>query len=195
MASITLTIIFFAKSTKLIIYKNIENNLEVEKSELNNKKDEAKIGIFFTNNEVQKEEKISEDTLNNKIIKENIGYLTIPEISLEKAPIKEGTKQEILSEAIGHFTNTNIYSGNIGLASHNSGGKGDYFKKLKDIKIGSKIYYQTPYGTKEYIVQTKEEIEETDLTYLRETEDNRITLITCVKDKRNKRLCVQAIEM
>lgn len=37
-------------------------------------------------------------------------------------------------------------------------------------------------------------IYETDWSYLEETEDNRITLITCVRNRPNKRLCVQAIE-
>ena len=129
-------------------------------------------------------------TNNNKLI----GYLTIPDILLENAPIQEGTELTTLSQAIGHFTSTSMYQGNVGLASHNSGGQSDYFKNLKNIKIGSKIYYQTQYGNKSYIVVTKETIEETDLTYLKPTNDNRITLITCVKGQKEKRLCVQAIE-
>lgn len=123
-----------------------------------------------------------------------IGKLTIPDILLKEAPIKEGTELSILSEAIGHFKSTSIYSGNVGLASHNSGGKGDYFKNLKNIKIGSEIYYESQYGVKRYIVDTKEIIEETDFTYLENSEENKITLITCVAGQRNKRLCVQAKE-
>ena len=123
-----------------------------------------------------------------------IGKLTIPDILLKEAPIKEGTELSILSEAIGHFKSTSIYSGNVGLASHNSGGKGDYFKNLKNIKIGSEIYYESQYGVKRYIVDTKEIIEETDFTYLENSDENKITLITCVAGQREKRLCVQAIE-
>ena len=123
-----------------------------------------------------------------------IGKLTIPDILLKNAPIKEGTELSILSEAIGHFKSTSIYSGNVGLASHNSGGKGDYFKNLKNIKIGSEIYYESQYGVKRYIVDTKEIIEETDFTYLENSDENKITLITCVAGQRNKRLCVQAKE-
>lgn len=125
---------------------------------------------------------------------ENIGYLTIPDILLEKVPIKESTNLSTLSQAIGHFTSTSIHQGNVGLASHNGGGQGDYFKNLKNIKIGSKIYYQTKYGTKKYIVNTKVEIQENDFTYLNQTNDNRITLITCIKGQKEKRLCVQAVE-
>jgi len=35
------------------------------------------------------------------------------------APIKQGTTQEVMKEYVGHFENTNFWSGNIGLAAHN----------------------------------------------------------------------------
>lgn len=122
-----------------------------------------------------------------------IGVLTIPDISLENAPIKESTELSTLATAIGHFTNTSIYNGNVGLASHN-GGDGDYFKDLNKLKVGNEIYYQTRFGVKRYLVKTIKTIDEDDWSYLEETEDNRITLITCVNGKSNKRLCVQAVE-
>lgn len=124
---------------------------------------------------------------------DTIGVLTIPDILLENAPIKESTELSTLATAIGHFTNTSIYNGNVGLASHN-GGKGDYFKDLNKLKVGNEIYYQTRFGVKRYLVKTIEIIDEDDWSYLQETEDNRLTLITCVKGQDNKRLCVQAVE-
>lgn len=123
-----------------------------------------------------------------------IGILTIPNILLENAPIRESVELSTLSKTIGHFPSTSIYEGNVGLASHNSGNQGDFFKNLKNIKVGDEIYYQTEYGTKRYIVETKAIINEEDWSYLKETEDNRITLITCVKGQPDKRLCVQGIE-
>lgn len=123
-----------------------------------------------------------------------IGTITIPDILLENAPIKESTELDTLKEAVGHFTSTSIYVGNVGLASHNSGSNGDFFRNLKNIKIGSEIFYQTNFGTKRYVVETKEIIDETDFSYLQETKDNRITLITCVNNQKSKRLCVQAVE-
>lgn len=125
---------------------------------------------------------------------DEIGTLTIPDILLDNAPIRESVELSTLSETIGHFPSTSIYEGNVGLASHNSGSQGDFFKNLKKIKIGSEIFYQTNYGTKRYVVTTKEIISEEDWSYLQETEDNRITLITCVAGQKDKRLCVQAIE-
>jgi len=125
---------------------------------------------------------------------DELGNLTIPDILLENAPIRESVELSTLSETIGHFPSTAIYEGNVGLASHNSGGKGDFFKNLKRIKIGSEIFYQTRYGTKRYVVTVKEIINEDDWSYLQPTTNNRITLITCVAGQKEKRLCVQAEE-
>ena len=125
---------------------------------------------------------------------DEIGTLTIPDILLDNAPIRESVELSTLSQTIGHFPSTSIYEGNVGLASHNSGEQGDFFKNLKKIKIGSEIFYQTNYGTKRYVVTVKEIIDEENWSYLQPTEDNRITLITCVAGQREKRLCVQAVE-
>lgn len=132
------------------------------------------------------------EPLEQKEIKydDSIGTLTIPDILLDNAPIKESVELSTLSEAIGHFTNTSLYSGNVGLASHNGGGKGDYFRNLNKIKKGSEIYYQTDFGVRRYIVNTIEIIDETDWSYLQESTENKITLITCVKGQKEKRLCV-----
>ena len=69
------------------------------------------------------------------------------------------------------------------------------FKNLKDIKIGSKIYYSTKLDNKVYEVEKITEILDTDWSKLTETEENRITLLTCVTGKPNSRLCVQGIEI
>lgn len=107
---------------------------------------------------------------------DEIGTLTIPDILLDNAPIRESVELTTLKETIGHFPSTSIYEGNVGLASHNSGEQGDSFKNLKKIKIGSEIFYQTNYGTKRYVVTVKEIIDEENWSYLQPTEDNRITV-------------------
>lgn len=155
-----------------------------------NKKAEEQITVG-DNIEIQDIEELSQKEIK---VDDSIGKLTIPDILLDNAPIKEGTELSILSTAIGHFTSTGIYSGNVGLASHNGGSNGDYFRNLNKIKKGSEIYYQTIYGTRRYVVQTITIIEETDFSYLEATEDNRITLVTCVHNQPTKRLCIQAVE-
>lgn len=152
--------------------------------------------VIVENIQVGDNTKLSEEDVVEQIIilnDDEIGVLTIPDILLENAPVKESTELSTLATAIGHFTNTSIYNGNVGLASHN-GGDGDYFKDLNKLKVGNEIYYQTRFGVKRYLVKTIKVIDEDDWSYLGETEDNRITLITCVNGKPNKRLCVQAIE-
>lgn len=70
----------------------------------------------------------------------------------------------------------------------------NYFENVKELHINDEIIYKTPYGTKKYKVVLATIIEETDWSYLQETKENKITLITCVRNSPNKRLCVQAIE-
>ena len=71
----------------------------------------------------------------------------------------------------------------------------NYFGKLKDLQIGDEIIYKTKYGTRKYKVYVKTIIKDTDWSYLRNTEDNRITLITCVENKPELRRCIQALEI
>ena len=57
-----------------------------------------------------------------------------------------------------------------------------------------RAYIEYPNGERKYIVDTKKEILETDWSNLEGTSDNRLTLITCIKNKVNQRLCVQAVQ-
>lgn len=117
--------------------------------------------------------------------------LKIPKIQLE-ANIKDGTEGEIINSYIGHFKETAYETGNIGLAAHNEGYKENYFEKLYLLEEGDRIYYQKGNFKKEYKVIFNAVIEETDWTYLRNTQDNRITLITCINNEATQRRCIQA---
>jgi len=125
---------------------------------------------------------------------EDIWQVEIPIINLI-APIEEGTTQEIMLEFVGHFENTSTWDGNIGLAAHNRGYPINYFSRLKELKYGDEIIYKTEFGIKMYIVEIIEIIEDTNWSYLQNTNDNRITLITCVENQPNLRLCIQGIEI
>lgn len=119
--------------------------------------------------------------------------LEIPKIQL-KANIYYGTTKEVMDKYIGHFDNTKFWSGNIGLAAHNRGYKVNYFCRLKELQIGDEIKYTTVFGTRVYKVEVITIIEDTDWSYLQETKENRITLITCVENEPNHRRCIQGIE-
>ena len=149
--------------------------------------------LLFKNRETKEQIYTVKCIMKESMKKVELLYNELKEL-IENGKIRESVELTTLSETIGHFPSTSIYEGNVGLASHNSGSNGDFFKNLKKIKIGSEIYYQTNYGTKRYVVTTKEIINEEDWSYLGTTEDNRITLITCVAGQKDKRLCVQAVE-
>lgn len=70
----------------------------------------------------------------------------------------------------------------------------NYFGKIKELEIGDEIIYKTKNETKIYKVIISTIIKDTDWSYLQETKDNRITLITCVENRPTYRRCVQAIE-
>lgn len=118
-----------------------------------------------------------------------IGSLKIEKINLN-GTVKEGSTNEILRDYIGHIEETAKYDGNVGLAAHNRGNKYSYFARINELEPGDEIVYTTKYGERKYIVDTKKEILETDWSNLEGTSDNRLTLITCIKNKVNQRLCV-----
>lgn len=120
-------------------------------------------------------------------------YLEIPSINL-KAEIQEGTTKEVMDQAIGHFEDTSRDIGNVGLAAHNRGYAKNYFENLKNLKEGDVIYYQHQDSKREYIITKHCIIKDTDWTNLEETEDNTITLITCVENQPEYRRCVQGKE-
>lgn len=132
-------------------------------------------------------EDIGENSEENKDI---IGYLTIKTIGLEKAPIKEGTEDSILNNAIGHFSETSYLEGNVCLAGHNRGYKHNYFENLKNIKEKDLITYITKNEEKNYEVIRIEKINEEDISVLNNTKENQITLITCVENEPENRFCI-----
>lgn len=126
--------------------------------------------------------------------KDVLGILTIEKIGL-KATVKEGSTKEILKEYIGHIEETSKYDGNIGLAAHNRFNKYSYFARINELEKGDILIYKTKYYTRRYKVDKIAVIYETDWSYLENTEENKLTLITCIANKEEQRLCVQATEI
>ena len=145
------------------------------------------------NNEQNKRANIIQETeekLNN-----TIGILEIEKINLI-APVQEGTTSEILKYSVGHFAESDEWDGNIALASHNRGSYAKYFKDIDTLTNGDKIIYKTVYGERKYQVYEKEKIQETNWTKIMENKnENTITLITCITNEREYRLCVKAVEV
>lgn len=143
---------------------------------------------------VNLENNIVEKVVSNQVDNTNEWSLEIPIISL-KANISEGTTKEVMDTYIGHFEESPRDSGNVCLAAHNRGYENNYFANLKKLKKGDEIIYRYKNVEKRYIVQKHEIIKDTDWTNLENTEENMITLITCVENEPEFRRCIQAEEL
>ena len=131
---------------------------------------------------------------NSNIYLSNNWRILIPKINVN-APIFEKVTNENMKKAVAHFENTPKWNGNVCLAAHNRGYKYNYFMEIHTLEKGDIIYYESEYGKKMYEVILNTKIKETDWSYLEDTKDNRITLITCVKDMPEYRICIQAREL
>lgn len=150
-----------------------------------------KVTEIYTEDNVQNRLDNKQNDLALQIDGETVlGVIHIENIDFEGL-VYEGTSLSTLSKGVGHFENSPYLNGNVCLAAHNTN---KFWAKLHTLHSGDKIIYQSFLGTKEYYVINVTEIPENDWSLLENTEDNFLTLITCVKGKKNERLCVQALE-
>ena len=123
----------------------------------------------------------------------HLGRLEIPILDLS-VKIYEGTGSSTLAKGVGHFEDTSIWGGNVCLASHNRGAN-DYFGKIHTLDAGDEITLTTKLGPKTYEVTTVSKVSETDRSGLEESGESCLTLYTCVRDQRDLRYCVRAVEV
>ena len=149
---------------------------------------------FIQNQTVDSKNLTNDDaSILNETNKLDNWYIQIDKIAL-KAPIEEGTSKEILDDYVGHFEESSKDLGNICLAAHNRGYKNNYFSRLKELQEGDEIKYTYQDIEKTYIVTKHEIIQNTDWSNLEPTEENTITLITCVENEPEYRRCIQGME-
>jgi len=172
--------------------------IKFEKSQKKEENSTLVLKTSQTNPILEKKENVEEKTEKEEVIenqyKTNQWRIFISKINLD-APILEGTSKEVLRRGVGHFTSTSKWNGNIVLAAHNRGYKYNFFQEIKRLEIGDFIEYQTEQGKRTYQVYEKEKIKETNLSILENTKENKLTLITCVENLPEYRLCVQAKEI
>ena len=173
------------------VHNYMKTNIETTTEELIEKTEVIINDIENTNqaetNIVTKEELKLNDNL--------IGILEIPKLNI-KASVKEGTTQAILKYSVGHFFNSSNWNGNIALASHNRGDYvAHYFSNIHELVVGDEIIYKTKFGERRYEVEVSKQIKSTDWSVISNTKENKITLITCIKNQPHLRFCVQAVEI
>ncbi len=193
MFKFTKTRILYALSSIFFILIQIFINQYQIKTEINQN---IMVEQHRTDNKINQNE--DQNVVNPQYAKEHIEksefwQIEIPTIALV-ANIEEGTDKEILNQYVGHFTTTQKEIGNIGLAAHNRGYEVNYFQDLKLLKKGDEIKYKYNEFEKVYEVEKCRIIKDTEWEYLENTEDNRLTLITCVENQPEYRRCVQAVE-
>jgi len=126
----------------------------------------------------------------------SIGVLTIPKLNLSVNVYESPNNMEAMSKGVAHFPSTSAFDSNVGLSGHNVNldGSDGYFKYLYTLKKGDSVTYQTALGEREYTVESVTTIAASDWTPLYYTDDNRLTMITCISGQTDKRLCVTATQ-
>lgn len=102
--------------------------------------------------------------------------ITASRIGLD-APVLEGTDQETLKKAVGHFPRTPRpgQPGNVALAAH----RDTFFFPLRYIRIGDEITLTTPDGSYRYQVDSTRVVKPRNVEVLNPTEESVLTLVTC----------------
>jgi len=128
---------------------------------------------------------------------DSIGILTIPDIGLTVRVYEAEDSMEAMERGAAHFRHTSAWMGNVGISAHNINldGTPGYFLNIHNLTQGAVILYETALGMRIYAVESVREISEMDWSMLDRTQDNRITLITCITGKPSMRLAVQAVEI
>lgn len=122
----------------------------------------------------------------------HLGTLKISAISLT-VKVYEGTGSSTLKKGAGHFADTSLWDGNCCIAAHNRG-VNDHFGRLHTLEVGDTISWTTKLGTRTYEVVSVSKVFENDTSGTAATTDNCLTLYTCVRDQRDYRWMVRAVE-
>jgi sortase A len=105
-----------------------------------------------------------------------IGQIQVARLGLS-AIVVQGDSDYVLRRAVGHVPETALpgQTGNIALAGH----RDTIFRPLRDIEVGDVVTLKTPFGNREYRVDSTEIVPPTDVDVLQSKGDNELTLITC----------------
>ncbi|HEX5229424.1 MAG TPA: class D sortase [Bryobacteraceae bacterium] len=105
-----------------------------------------------------------------------IGRLEIPRLKLA-VMVREGADEGTLSRAVGHIPGTALPGaiGNVGLAGH----RDTFFRKLRSIHADDVIELQTTAGTYRYLVKSTKIVTPRDVSVLKASGGETLTLVTC----------------
>lgn len=124
-----------------------------------------------------------------------IAIINVPKVDI-RYPVVEGTTDEILKKSLGHFEGTALAGevGNFCVAGHRNSSYARYFNRLDEVNIGDEIIVETRTNKYTYIVNKTFKIHESETEVLDQTDEKKITLITCTNGYKPKyRIVVQGI--
>ena len=113
-----------------------------------------------------------------------------------KAPILEGTDNETLAKATGHFKDSGDFGkGNYCIAGHSSTLYKEYFNNLKNVEIGMEItLHDKQKQTYHYTVTESKIVDPNAVWVLDDFGDDRITIITCTDDGTQRQVVVGLLD-
>jgi sortase A len=105
-----------------------------------------------------------------------IGRLEIPRLKLA-VMVREGADESTLRRAVGHIPGTALPGviGNVGLAGH----RDTFFRALRNIRADDTIELQTTSGTYRYLVNSTRIVTPRDVSVLKASGGETLTLVTC----------------
>ncbi|SEH75146.1 Sortase family protein [Ruminococcus flavefaciens] len=136
--------------------------------------------------------KISRELYLRKLLKENINF-EIPRLDI-KVPVLEGTSDKALQVSAGHFEGTgSLGKGNYCICGHNSTIYAEIFNDLDQIRIGDDMYLvdnDEKHTKYQYTVNEYKIVEPQDVSVLGDFGDDRITVISCTDDGKQRQVVV-----
>jgi sortase A len=105
-----------------------------------------------------------------------LGVLAIPSVALE-VPVYASSSHLSLNRGAGTIDGMAYphEPGNIGISGHRDG----YFRALKDVRVGDTVLLRTLAGPRQFHVDGTRVVGKTDTSVLQETDEQRLTLVTC----------------
>jgi LPXTG-site transpeptidase (sortase) family protein len=105
-----------------------------------------------------------------------LGVLEIPSVGL-RVPVYPSDTELNMNRGAGTIDGMAYphEPGNIGIAGHRDG----YFRVLKDVRAGDPLVLQTLAGTRYFRIEFTRVVDTTDTQLLQDTDDLRVTLVTC----------------
>lgn len=131
----------------------------------------------------------------NQFASNVIAIINIPKVDI-RYPVVEGTTADILKKSLGHFEGTALAGevGNFCVAGHRNSSYAKYFNRLDEVNVGDEIIVETRTNKYTYIVNKTFKIHESETDVLDQTDEKKITLITCTNGYKPKyRIVVQGI--